>query len=68
MLPDPPTVTQLSQIIAQVTAPAFLFGAVAAFISVLITRMNRIIDRSQAFNAIGPDDAAGAHLRRIFRS
>jgi hypothetical protein len=41
-----PTSTQLSQVIAQVTAPAFLLGAVAAFISVLISRMNRIsIDR-----------------------
>jgi hypothetical protein len=30
-----------------VTAPAFLLGAVAAFVSVLISRMNRIIDRSQ---------------------
>ena len=31
--------TQLSQVIAQVTAPAFLLGAVAAFISVLIARI-----------------------------
>lgn len=48
MLPETPSVTQLSQVIAQVTAPAFLLGAVAAFISVLISRMNRVIDRSQA--------------------
>ena len=45
------------------TAPAFLLGAVAAFISVLIARMNRIIDRSQALNAISHDDPARAHLR-----
>jgi hypothetical protein len=63
MLPDTPSITQLSQVIAQVTAPAFLLGAVAAFISVLISRMNRIIDRSQALNAIGDDDSAKAHLR-----
>jgi magnesium-transporting ATPase (P-type) len=62
MLPDTPTVTQLSQIIAQVTAPAFLLGAVAAFISVLIARMNRIIDRSHALDAIGDDDSR-ARLR-----
>ena len=49
---DTPTATQLSQVIAHVTAPAFLLSAVAAFISVLISRMNRIIDRSQALNAI----------------
>jgi len=60
---DTPTVTQLSQVITQVTAPAFLLGAVASFTSVLIARMNRIIDRSQALNAIGDDDASRAHLR-----
>ena len=63
MLPDTQSVTQLSQVIAHVAAPAFLLGAVAGFISVLISRMNRIIDRSQALNAIGPDDPARAHLR-----
>jgi magnesium-transporting ATPase (P-type) len=57
MLPDTPSVAQLSQVISQVTAPAFLLGAVAAFISLLISRMNRIIDRSQALNEIGNDDA-----------
>jgi hypothetical protein len=55
-LPDTPTATQLTQVISQVTAPAFLLGAVAAFVSVLISRMNRIIDRSQALNAIADDD------------
>ena len=46
--------------LAQVTAPSFLLGAVAAFISVLIARMNRIIDRSQALNAISDDDVSRA--------
>jgi hypothetical protein len=55
-LPDTPTATQLTQVISQVTAPAFLLGAVAAFVSVLISRMNRIIDRSQALNAIADDN------------
>jgi magnesium-transporting ATPase (P-type) len=62
MLSDTPSVTQLSQVITQVTAPSFLLGAVAAFTSVLISRMNRIIDRSQALNAISDDDASRAHL------
>src|SRR5262245_3916569 len=62
MLSDTPSVTQLSQVIGQVTAPAFLLGAVAAFTSVLM-RMNRIIDRSQALNAIRDDDAFKAHLK-----
>jgi len=60
---QPGTVTQLSQVIAQVTAPAFLLGAVAAFIAVLISRMNRVIDRSQALNAIGDDDNVKGHLK-----
>jgi hypothetical protein len=62
-LPDTPTATQLSQVISQVTAPAFLLGAVAAFVSVLISRMNRIIDRSQALNAIADDDKVKASLK-----
>jgi hypothetical protein len=61
---DTPTVAQLSQVITQVTAPAFLLGAVASFTSVLIARMNRIIDRSQVLNAIGEDEASRAHLKR----
>jgi len=63
MLSDTPSITQLSQVIGQVTAPAFLLGAVAAFTSVLISRMNRIIDRSQTLNAIRDDDASKAHLK-----
>lgn len=63
MLTDTPTATQLSQVISQVTAPAFLLGAVAAFISVLISRMNRIIDRSQALNAISDADQTRVRLK-----
>ena len=66
MLSDKPSAIQLSQVIAQVTAPSFLLGAVAAFISLLIARMNRIIDRSQALNAISDDDALGLALRATF--
>jgi cytochrome bd-type quinol oxidase subunit 2 len=60
---DTPSITQLSQVIAQVTGPSFLLGAVAAFISVLISRMNRIIDRSQALNAISDEDNSKAHVK-----
>jgi uncharacterized protein (DUF2336 family) len=63
MFSDTPTVAQLSQVIAQVTGPAFLLGAVAAFVSVLISRMNRIIDRSQALDAIKDGDDAKAELK-----
>ena len=47
---------QLSQIIAQATAPAFLLGAVAGFVSVLIGRLNRIVDRGASLLAIADDD------------
>jgi hypothetical protein len=50
-------------VISQATAPAFLLGALAAFISVLIARLTRVIDRSQALNAIGTDDSKRAQLR-----
>jgi uncharacterized protein (DUF2336 family) len=58
-----PSVTQIAQVISQVTAPAFLLGAVAAFTSILIFRMNRIIDKSQALNAIKDDDQTKAQLK-----
>jgi len=57
-----PSVEQLSRIIGSVAAPAFLLGAVAAFISVLISRMNRIIDRSQLLHSIDRESAK-AYLR-----
>jgi ABC-type spermidine/putrescine transport system permease subunit I len=63
MLPDTPSVEQLSQVIAQVTGPAFLLGAVAGFVSLLISRMNRIIDRSQSLDAIKDDDAVRVKLK-----
>jgi hypothetical protein len=63
MFLEAPSLPQLSQVITQVTAPAFLLGAVASFTSVLIARMNRIIDRSQVLNAIGDNEAPRAHLK-----
>jgi len=60
---DTPSATHLSQVISQVTAPSFLLGAVAAFVSVLIGRMNRTIDRLQALSAISEDDTSKGHLK-----
>jgi hypothetical protein len=62
VITETPSVSQLSQVISQAVAPAFILGALAAFISVLSLRMNRVVDRSQALNAIG-DDPARAHLK-----
>jgi hypothetical protein len=57
-----PSLNQLSSIIGSVAAPAFLLGAVAAFISVLISRMNRVIDRSQYLHKI-PDSDGSSYLK-----
>jgi hypothetical protein len=63
MIPEMPSVSQLSQVISQAAAPAFLLGALAAFIAVLIGRLNRIIDRTVALNAILDDDAVKSRLK-----
>ena len=63
MIQETPSVSQLSQVISQAVAPAFILGALAAFISLLILRMNRVVDRSQILNAIGGDDPARVHLK-----
>jgi hypothetical protein len=63
MFPDTPTVSQLSHVISQAAAPAFLLGAQAAFIALLITRLNRIVDRTIALNAIPDDDAVKSRLK-----
>jgi cytochrome c biogenesis protein CcdA len=60
---DTPSVSELSQVITQAIAPAFLLGALAAFISVLTLRMNRVVDRSQMLNAIDDADKARARLK-----
>jgi hypothetical protein len=57
------SIDHLSQIIVQVTAPAFLLGAVASFLSVLISRLNRVIDRTQAINAIKAKDKSRSRLK-----
>ena len=58
-----PSVEQLSRIIGSVAAPAFLLGAVAAFISVLISRMNRVIERLQFLHGIADEDGTKAYLK-----
>jgi cytochrome c biogenesis protein CcdA len=63
VITDTPSVSHLSQVIAQAVAPAFILGALAALMSVLVTRLNRVVDRSQALNAIGGDDPARARLK-----
>ena len=63
MISETPSVNQLSQVISQAAAPAFLLGALAAFIAVLISRLNRIIDRTIVLNGIPADDAGKSRLK-----
>ena len=63
MMAEAPSVGQLSLVISQAAAPAFLLGALAAFIAVLIGRLNRIVDRTIVLNAIADDDAVKSHLK-----
>jgi quinol-cytochrome oxidoreductase complex cytochrome b subunit len=63
MLTEPVSVNQLTHVIYQATAPAFLLGAVAAFISILITRLNRVIDRARMLHAISTEDVLRSPLR-----
>jgi hypothetical protein len=63
MQPDATDLSQLSQIISQATAPAFVLGAVAGFVSILIARMSGVIDRIRSLNMIADDDSPRAHLK-----
>ena len=63
MVPELPSVSQLSQVISQAAAPAFLLGALAAFIAVLISRLNRVVDRTIVLNAIADNDATKSRLK-----
>jgi hypothetical protein len=63
MLPDTPSVSQLAHVILQAAAPAFLLGAIAAFIAILISRLNRVIDRTIVLNAIADADTTKHRLK-----
>ncbi len=44
-------IDQLSTVISHATAPAFMLGAVAAFLSILISRLERIADKNRALRS-----------------
>jgi hypothetical protein len=53
---------RLSQAITHAIAPAFVLGAVAGFTSILSARLETIMARLRAINAL-PDGHAKAHLK-----
>jgi hypothetical protein len=58
-----PDTSQLSQVMVQATAPAFVLGAVAGFVSILLGRTTSVIDRIRSLNEIADGDTARAHLK-----
>jgi Protein of unknown function (DUF2721) len=44
-------IDQLSQAISHATAPAFMLGAVAGFLSILIARLERIADKNRTLRS-----------------
>jgi hypothetical protein len=54
---------QLSTMITHAVAPAFLLGAVAALVSILITRMTGVTDRIRSLNQIADDDTERMWLK-----
>jgi hypothetical protein len=61
-------IDQLSQAISHATAPAFMLGAVAAFLSILIARLERVADKIRALRssdaALDPTGAIVASFAR----
>jgi uncharacterized membrane protein YbhN (UPF0104 family) len=64
MLKEMLTSDQFSLVISQAAAPAFLLGAIASFLSVLVSHMSRIVDRARFINAMPDDDAKKLDLKR----
>jgi hypothetical protein len=59
----PPDAQQLSHLMSQSTAPAFVLGAVAGFVSILLGRMTAVIDRVRTLNEIDDEDTTRARLK-----
>jgi hypothetical protein len=58
-----PDTAQISHAMSEATAPAFVLGAVAAFISVLLGRVTMLLERIRSLNEIADSDTDRAHLK-----
>ena len=58
-----PETQQLAQIFSNAMAPTFFLGAVAAFVSLMNSRLLTVIDRIQTLNDIPDEDKARGHLK-----
>jgi len=58
-----PEAAMLSRVMSQATAPAFLLGAVAAFINILLARTTSVVERIRSLNDISDNDSCRVHLK-----
>jgi cytochrome c biogenesis protein CcdA len=58
-----PNATRLATIFSSATSPTFFLGAVAAFASLMTSRMSQTMERVRTLNAIPEDDQSRAHLK-----
>ncbi len=58
-----PDAERLSEIFANAIAPTFFLGAVAAFVSLMSSRLSTVVGRIRTLNAIAAEDTAQAQLK-----
>jgi hypothetical protein len=58
-----PSAVQLSHVISEATAPAFVLGAVAGFVSILLSHLTSVVERIRTLHDISDNDGAPAHLK-----
>ena len=58
-----PDVDQLSRVISEATAPAFVLTAVAGFVSVLRAQLISVVERIRSLNEVSDSDDSRAHLK-----
>ena len=63
MLEIIPDTGQLSQVMAQAAAPAFVLGAVAGFVSILQGQLTGVVNRIRTLNDIPDGDTARTQLK-----
>ncbi len=60
LLPEP---TELSRMMSEAMAPAFVLGAVSGYVSILLGRLTAVVERIRSLNDISEDDGGRVHLK-----
>jgi len=58
-----PDIQRLTHIFSQATAPTFFLGAIAAFVSLMSSRLTAVLGRIRTLNGIPEDDITRSHLK-----